>query len=400
LTVQHDDPNRRSALSGVRVLDFSTAVSGPFTTRVLADLGADVIKIEPPVRGDYCRDWGPVWGGNGCYFLDANSNKRSITLDLKNPGSGEPMRRLLRSADVVVENFRPGVMSRLGLGFDDVRDLRADIIYCSISAFGQTGPRSTEAGYDPTIQALSGMMLSTGEEGRPPIRIGPSVVDKGASLWSAIAIITALYHRRTTGLGQHIDISLMDAALNWMSMDILSFLATGESPQRMGSAGLGSVPSQVFPAADGDVHIAAGNQDLWSRLCTAIDRPELINDQRFGSNAARLHNRAELIPILEGVIRNRPRQYWVSTLKQVGVPCAPVNTIRETLLDPQLVDRGTVRIREDAAWVASPLRFTDLDLQDFKSPPARGEDTTAILRDELKFDADEVALLRDQSVIE
>ena len=334
--------------------------------------------------------------------MPTTTSGRSV-LNLKHPDAAEVVERLVAGSDVIVENFRPGAMRRVGLDYETARRIRPDIIYCSISAFGQSGPRAADPGYDPTLQALTGIMLSTGEADRPPVRIGPSVVDKGASMWAALAVLAALYKRRETGAGQHIDGSLLDTALAWMSYDVVSYLATGEPPERMGSAGLGSVPSEVFHAEDGDIHVAAPNQALWERLCAAIGHPGLAEDARFASNPDRLKNRTALIPALGDIFREAPRNEWVKRLTAASVPCTPVNSVADAILDKQVVARDIVRAGPPddapAVHVTLPLRFSDMELQSYVRPPELGADTVPMLRDELRFSVDEIEALRAGGVI-
>jgi formyl-CoA transferase len=393
-------------LSGVRVTDFSAAISGPYATRILAELGADVIKIEPPDGGDQSRTWLPAWGDKGCYFLDVNPNKRSLCVDLKSPLGGDVVRRLLADTDVVVENFRPGVMDRLGFGYSDVRGIRDDVIYCSISAYGQTGEHAGWPGYDPTLQAMTGLMRSSGNPEFPPERIGPSVVDRGASVWSVIAILAALYNRRDSGQGQHIDTSLLDAAMSLMSFDAMSFLATEVVPTRQRSVGVGSTPSQIFDAQDGPMHVAAPTQRLWRRCCEAIGRPDLLSDSRFATNRDRMANRVELVDILETIFRTKPRSYWVEHLNTNGVPCGAVHTVAEAVSAPAVVARGCIREESSQldggaprSFVASPLRFSQAVLPNHQEAPALGADTDAILRDELGYEAGEIVEMREKGVV-
>ena len=393
-----------SALEGLRVVDFSINVSGPFASMILGDLGADVVKVERVKGGDDCRAWGPFWGDRGCYFLDVNRNKRSLQLDLKNQRGLGIARRLIESADVLLENFRPGVMERLSLGYDDVHRLNPRLVYCSISGFGREGPRSPQGGFDPTLQALSGMMLSSGNDGDPPFRTGPSIIDKGSSLWAAIGILAALQERAVTGTGRHVDVSLLGTAMSWLSYDVLSYLATGSPPARLGTAAPGSVPSQAFEVADGYVHVAVGNDRIWLDFCSALGRPELAHDERFGRNEDRLRTRAELVAILSPVFRTSTRAEWLERLSAHGVPCAPVNRVDEALDDEQvqyldIVETADVESSNGYAHVKSPLNFANLPAHGARRPPALGEHTDEILREDLGLSTDEIDEMRLDGVV-
>jgi crotonobetainyl-CoA:carnitine CoA-transferase CaiB-like acyl-CoA transferase len=384
-------------LDGLKVLDFTINVSGPFATMILGDLGADVIKVERVDGGDDCRAWGPFWGDKGCYFLDVNRNKRSICLDLKHSTGLDLAQRLAVSADVVVENFRPGTMDRLGLGFDALHERNPRLTYCSISGFGTEGPRRKQGGFDPTLQALSGMMWSSGCEGDPPSRVGPSVIDKGSSLWAAIGILSALHRRNSTGVGEHVEVSLLGTAMSWLSYDMLGFLATGILPGRLGTGAPGSVPSQAFETSDGFVHVAVGNDRIWASFCAAIERPDLVTDVRYARNEGRLASRAELTGILEPVFAAQTREYWLGTLERHGVPCASVNTVEESLQDPQVQALGLVEQDGDEfAMIASPI---NLAAGAASRPPGLGEHTETILTTELGLAPEEITTLRAQRVV-
>jgi crotonobetainyl-CoA:carnitine CoA-transferase CaiB-like acyl-CoA transferase len=392
-----NDASDPAPLTGVRILDFSAALSGPYATRTLGELGAEVIKVEP-LDGDQARAWEPTWEGDGCYFFDVNNNKRSICIDLKHPLAREPIERLVPRVDVVVENFRPGVMKRLGLDYPMLKELHEGLIYCSISAYGQEGPRATEGGYDATIQALSGITRSNGAADGPPRRVGLSIVDRGTSLWSVIAILSALHQRSVTGRGRYIDVSLLDAAISWMSYDILRFLATGSAPARRDVGGKGAAPNQGFEAQDGFIHVTAPNQAMWLRMCDAIGHPELQDDPRFATLSDRLSHTSALAEQLTKIFRGAPRSQWVARLSAKGVPCTSVNTVEEALADPQVLMRGNITpVLGDGttrSYVRSPLGFGGLELEQYSAAPALGADADAILSDDLGFSAEEISALR------
>lgn len=389
-----------SSLNGLRVVDFTINVSGPFASMILGDLGAEVIKVERVGRGDDCRAWGPFSGDEGCYFLDVNRNKQSVCVDLKTAEGRDVARRLATAADVVLENFRPGVMPRLGLGYDELRELNPRLVYCSISAYGQSGPKRTQGGFDPTLQALSGMMLSSGSDGDPPFRIGPSVIDKGSSLWAAIAILAALHERHATGAGKYVDVSLLSTAVSWLSYDVVSYLATGERPARLGTAAPGSVPSQAFRTSDGHVHVAVGNDRIWAEFCTAIDRTDLRDDPRFARNEDRLRARQALVEILDDVFGQRTKLEWLERLSAAGIPCAPVNDVAEAIDDPQVQHLGLVAEvdrngRGPFVYVRSPVVDGDLAAP----PPELGEHTDDVLAAVLGLTSREIESLRELGAV-
>jgi formyl-CoA transferase/CoA:oxalate CoA-transferase len=389
----------RSALAGIRVLDLSRILSGPFATMVLADLGADVVKIENVRAGDDTRQWGPPFQeGEAAYFLAANRNKRGIALDLKSPEGREVALRLADQADVLVENFRPGTAGRLGLGYEDLAARNPRLIYASVSGYGQTGPWSSRPGYDAIAQAESGMMSITGEAGGAPVRPGVATADIGAGMWAAIGILSALQARQSTGLGQHLDVSLLDGQLSWLTYVAQGYLATGEQPRPHGSAHPTIVPYQALPTADGHLLIAAGNDKLWRLFAETIGCAELVDDPRFATNPARVRHRDQLIPLLEASLRERSREDWAKLLKAVGVPCAPIATVAEALESPQATARGMVaELRHPTVGrlrtVGSPLKLSSTPVSLRSPAPLLGQHTDEVLA-ETGYSTEQITELR------
>lgn len=392
------------ALAGLRVLDLSRILSGPYCTMVLADLGADVIKVEDPLHGDDTRSWGPPFqGADAAYYLSINRNKRSLAIDLKSDGGRQVAATLAAAADVIVENFRPGVMRRLGLDYPQVAATNPGIIYASISGYGHTGPYADRPGYDAIAQAESGIMSVTGEADRPPVRVGVSSADLGAGMWTGIGILAALASRTTTGRGQHVDISLFDGQFAWLSYIAGGYFASGQTPPRYGSAHPTIVPYQAFPTGDGWLMVAAGNDKLWRRFADAIGLAELCDDRLFATNAARVRNRAALVIRIEQALSVRSTDEWTKTLVEAGVPVGPINTVDEAVRHPQALARsmiveldhpeaGTVRT------IGSPVHLSATPPSARTPPPTHGQHTQSILA-ALGIHADEVALLNDRGIV-
>ncbi|MFI5286821.1 MAG: CaiB/BaiF CoA transferase family protein, partial [Candidatus Dormibacteria bacterium] len=344
-------------LAGVRILDLSRILSGPFATMVFADLGADVIKLENPRTGDDTREWAPPFQGDqSAYFLSVNRNKRGIAVDLKSAQGRDIALRIADRADVVVENFRPGTAGRLGLGYDDLSARNPGLIYASISGFGQTGPYSSEPGYDAIAQALGGLMSVTGEADGEPVRVGNSAADLGASMWAAIGVLAALHARHTTGRGEWIDISLLDGQIASLTYLAGGYFASGEVPRRYGSAHPSIVPYQALRTADGHLMVAVGNDTLWQRFAPLVGLPELVDDPRFVSNPQRVANRAALIPLIEDALAARGSAAWAKELAGVGIPAGAINAVDAALAHPQVQARDMVLTAEHPT--AGTLRMT------------------------------------------
>lgn len=406
----------KGALSHIRVLDLSRVLAGPWATQILADLGADVIKIERPDAGDDTRGWGPPWmrddegkeSSVAAYYLCTNRNKRSVTVDVACPEGQNLIRQLARESDVLVENFKAGGLARYGLDFDSLRAVNPRLVYCSITGFGQTGPYAARAGYDFLIQGLGGLMSVTGrpdgEPGGGPMKVGVALTDILTGLYAANAIQAALAARDRTGVGQHVDMALLDVQVACLANQGMNYLATGNSPSRLGNAHPSIVPYQDFPTADGHMILAIGNDGQFARFCEETGRAELAHNPRFATNKARVEHRDELIPILRELTGTRTTAQWVAALEAKAVPCGPINTMAEVFDDPQVRARG-LRIQMPHSetgtvpLVASPIRLSDTPVEYRLPPPMLGEHTASVLEDVLGLATEAVQALRERGVI-
>jgi crotonobetainyl-CoA:carnitine CoA-transferase CaiB-like acyl-CoA transferase len=396
-------------LAGVRVIDFTRVLAGPYCTMLLGDMGADVIKIEEATRGDETRQWGPPYAGDSAdamsaYYLSANRNKRSLTLNLQSAQGQAIARQLAAGAAVVVENFKPDGLAAYGLGYDDLRALNPALVYCSISGFGQTGPYRNRPGYDFVIQAMSGIMSITGAADGEPYKVGVAITDVIAGLYASSAILAALRHTEQTGEGQHLDVSLLDSAVASLVNIASNVLVGGVPPLRYGNAHPNIVPYQTFAAADGEFAVAVGNDRQFASLCRVIERPDLGSDPRYMTNPARVQNRETLIDELQHAFARRPSTAWIDALLAEGIPCGAVNDVPTILHDPQIVARGLVQDvalsnGATAALVGMPVGFSATPPQTRLPPPLHGEHTDAILKDVLHLSDDEIAVLRNAQVI-
>jgi formyl-CoA transferase/CoA:oxalate CoA-transferase len=392
-------------LDGILVLDFTRVLSGPYCTMQLADMGARVIKIEQPGKGDDTRAWGPPFvHGESAYFLSINRNKESLTLDLKAPAAARVLEALLPRADILVENFRPGTMSRLGLGYEQLAPRFPRLVYCSISGFGQTGPRTKEPGYDAVVQAEGGLMSITGTADGPPIRLGVAIADIVSGMFAAQGIALALLARERTGRGQLVDVGMLDATAALLTYQAGIYFATGRTPARMGNRHPTIVPYETFEAADGDFVIAVGNDQQWQRFCQAVDLGALALDARFATNQARVANYAQLRPLLGERLRSRAREAWVALLRPAGVPCGSVRDLAEVLQDPHLHAREMVQQVEHAIAGAMrvtgvPIKLSDTPGTVRAAPPALGQHTAEILAKDAGLDAVEIERLRASGVV-
>ncbi|MCY4080365.1 MAG: CaiB/BaiF CoA-transferase family protein [Caldilineaceae bacterium] len=398
------------ALSHITVIDLSRVLAGPYATMTLGDYGAEVIKIEQPGRGDDSRHWGPPFtdGGQSAYFLCANRNKRSLTLNLKTEAGQKIFRRLAAQADVVVENFKAGGMERLGLGYECLRADNPGLVYCAITGYGQTGPDRELPGYDTVIQAQGGIMSITGptSEGTDgePFKVGVAIVDITAGLQAAVAILTALLHRDRTGEGQYIDIGLYDTQLSWLANVASGYLLSGDPPRRYGNAHGTVVPYQTFATADGHLMLAVGNDGQFASLAEVVGEPAWAEDERFATNPARVRFRELLIPALAGHFRQDATDVWIERLRAAGVPCGPVNDIPTALAAPQAEHRQMVQTvidgNGDRIRLVGPVPKLDrTPAQIFRPPPLLGEHTDELLREKLALTEVEIQALHDNGVV-
>ena len=400
-------PPRPQPLAGIRVLDLSRVLAGPWASQILGDLGADVVKVERPGSGDDTRAWGPPWlkDANGqptcesAYFLCTNRNKRSITVDMASPEGQQTLRDLAAQADIVLENFKTGGLQQYGLDYASLNAINPRLIYCSITGFGQSGPYAARPGYDFLIQAMGGLMSITGvpddEAGAGPQKVGVALTDILTGLYATIGILAALQERNRSGLGQHIDTALLDVQVATLANQASNYLVGGVVPRRMGNAHPSIVPYQTFPTADSDMILAIGNDGQFARFCQVAGHPEWAQDERFATNPQRVRHRAELIPLLRQTTVMRTTAEWVSALEQADVPCGPVNRLDQVFADPQVQARG---IRVDlphplgtVSTVASPVRLSATPVQYRRPPPLVGQHTDEVLRDWLQAEAAEAA---------
>lgn len=390
-------------LEDLRIIDLTRALAGPFATMLLADLGARVIKVETPDGGDDTRGWGPPFlAGESVYFLTVNRNKESFTLNLKDARGRALLLQLLANADVLVENFRPGVMERLELGYAQLRERFPRLVYAAISGFGQDGPARERAGYDLILQGMGGVMGMTGEEGSAPVKVGVAVADIGAGMYAALGILAALRVRDQTGQGQLVDAALLDGLISWLTFGAGIYFATGQNPERLGSAHPTIVPYQAFRTVDGYLNVAVGSEAIWRRFCEAV-APELAEEVRFATNRDRVASRQALIDQLEPIFATRTTEAWMQVLDVAGVPNGPIRTVAEVFQDPQVRHRQMVveqthpvagRIKQTGV----PIKLSDTPAQIRTAPPTLGQHTDAILK-ELGLAPHEVRVLRQDRVV-
>ena len=393
-------------LSGTRVLDLSRVLAGPFCTMMLGDLGADVIKVEAPGRGDDTRSWGPPFapGGEAAYFLSANRNKRSLTLNLKEEAGRGVLRDLVRWADVVVENFRTGTLAEWGLDPEELERLHPGLLYCTITGYGATGPSRDRPGYDLIVQAEGGFMSLTGPEDGDPYRAGVAIADLAAGMFAACAILAAIAGRKVGDPGERIDISLLDSQVALLSYVASNYLVSGQAPRRHGNAHPNIVPYQSFRAQDGHFAFAAGNDLQWRRFCQAVGKDGWASEPRYATNTGRLENRKELVAALGELFASRPVAAWLSLCREVGIPAGPIRTVDEVFEDPQVQERG-MRVEVDhpsagrLAMVGSPLRFSRRPVRFRYAPPLLGQHTEEILKDVLGYSVERVEDLRGKAAI-
>lgn len=415
----------KSALAGIKVLDLSRVLAGPWATQMLADLGADVVKVERPVAGDDTRHWGPPFlkddAGNdtreASYFTACNRNKRSITIDMAHPEGQALLRRMAAEADVVVENFKVGGLKQYGLDYDSLKSINPTLIYCSITGFGQEGPYAERAGYDLMVQAMCGLMSITGhadsEPGGGPLKVGVAVIDVFTGLYASNAILAALNARDNSkngsGEGQYIDMALLDVGMAVLANQAAGYLATGKAPGRAGNIHPSLAPYQDFKTRDGNVLLAIGNDGQFARFCAAVGHPDWAADARFATNTARVQNRSDLLMLMTPLMQTRGTQDWIALFEDKAVPCGPINTVAQAFDDPQVQARGirmelpcdptqTGKNIGKVATVANPMRLSGTPVTYRNAPPALGQHTDEVLT-ELGLDAAQIAQLKTQQVV-
>ncbi len=410
-----------NSLEGIRVLDLSRVLAGPWCTQTLADLGADVIKIERPGAGDDTRNWGPPFlptadgreSHESAYYLGANRNKRSVTCDIAQPEGQALVRELAEHCDVFIENFKVGDMARYGLDYASLKAINPRLVYCSLTGFGQSGPYAPRAGYDYIIQGMGGLMSVTGERddlNGGPQKVGVAVADLFTGMYATVGILAALRHAERTGEGQHLDMALLDTQVAMLANLGANYLVSDQAPGRMGNAHQNIVPYQVFevaPRADGGkdfIILAVGNDGQYAKFCEVAGRPDLASEPRFVKNADRVRHRAELVPMLEAVMKTRAKADWLSALEAAKVPCGAINSLDEVFADPQVQARGMVThwqhpLRADLPLVSSPIKLEKTPVRTDRPPPMLGQHTDEVLGELLGVDAARLATLRDRQVI-
>ena len=391
-------------LKGIRVLDLTRILAGPYATMILRDLGAEVIKIEQPETGDEARDFGPFKNDFSLYFMSVNRGKKSITLNLKSQRGKELFLELVKGSDILVENFRPGTMEKLGLDYESLKTYHPSLLYAACSGFGQTGPYAMRGAYDMIIQGMGGIISITGEPDRPPVRVGTSIGDITSALFTAIGILSALRHRDQTGEGQLIDVGMLDCQVAILENAMVRYFSTGDIPRPLGRRHPAITPFEVFESADGYVVIAIGNNELWRKFCEHVGHPELINDERFHTNALRTENHEALFPILAEIMCRRTTDAWVEALETIGVPCGPVNTVDKVANDPQVLARDMIaEVEHDTTGTVQvpglPIKLSETPGQIDAPAPNLGEHTSEVLTGLLGLEAEEVNQLKQDGIV-
>jgi formyl-CoA transferase len=395
----------KDALGDILVVDLSRVLAGPYCTMLLADYGAEVLKIEQPEVGDGTRQWGPPWvEGESAYFLSVNRNKKSLTLNLKSSEGQEIVKQLAAEADVLIENFIPGTTERMGIDYETLSAQNPGLIYCSITGYGQTGPYRDRPGYDFMIQAQGGIMSLNGPPDGEPFKVGVAIVDITAGLFAYGAILAALHERSQSSRGQYIDVALLDSQVAWLANVAHNYFATGEPPRRYGNGHPNIVPYETFATSDGYLALAIGTDGQYRRFCDTVDRPELWDDRRFQSNAGRVEHRDELVPLLQELVRGRCTSDWIELLVAVNIPASPINDIPAILSDPQIAAREMVQVVDHAS--AGPIQMlgpvakmsrTPAEIR--QAPPLLGADSEAILGDRLRYTPEDITRLKKEGII-
>ena len=391
-------------LDGMKVLDLTRVLAGPYATMLLSDLGAEVIKIEQPGTGDESRNFGPFKNGFSLYFMSVNRGKESVTLNLKDERGRAIFKQLLEQSDILVENFRPGTMAKLGLDYETLKSEHPSLIYAACSGFGQTGPYAQQGAYDMIIQGMGGIISITGEPEGPPVRVGTSISDITAALFTTIGVLSALHHRNQTGKGQFVDVAMLDSLVAVLENAVVRYFATGESPKPLGARHPVITPFEAFASADGHVIIALGNDTLWTKFCEHVDRQELISDERFRTNAHRTENHDELFPILSEIMSQRKTDDWIDSLGGIGVPCGPINAMDKVVSHPQVQAREMItriahRITGEVEVPGVPIKLSETPGRVDAPAPSLGEHTGKVLTDLLKIHPDEMEQLKRDGVI-
>ncbi|MBV8577516.1 MAG: CoA transferase [Acetobacteraceae bacterium] len=398
----------KGSLQGIKVFDLTRVLAGPTCVQMLADLGADVIKIEKPGSGDDTRGFAPPFmpgTKESAYFVGVNRNKRSVTLDIAKPEGQAIALDLIAQSEILVENFKVGALAKYGLAYDQLKTRFPGLIYCSITGFGQTGPYAPRPGYDSLVQAMGGIMSLTGEPEGAPQKVGVPIADLFAGLYGCIGVLAALRHRERTGEGQQIDIGMLDTHCAWLANQAMNYLATGENPPRLGNQHPNIVPYQVFQTADGFMVLSIGNDPTFKRFCDNFGLNHLPEDERFATNASRVQNRKLVTDTLAPIMRTRSTAEWVHRLEALKIGCGPINTLKEVFADPQVQARGVVMPMPHPAApdgikvIANPVRLSETPPQYNLAPPLLGQHTDEVLRERLGFDASRLAALRDNGVI-
>ena len=391
-------------LKGIRVLDLTRVLAGPYATMLLSDLGAEVIKIEQPGVGDEARNFGPFKNDISLYFMSVNRGKKSLPLNLKAPQGVEIFLKLVKQSDILVENFRPGAMKKLGLDYESLKADHPSLIYAACSGFGQTGPYAQRRAYDMIIQGMGGIISITGEPGRPPVRVGTSISDLTAAMFTTIGILSALHHCHQTGEGQFVDVAMLDSMVAILENAIVRYFATNEPPQPLGSRHPAITPFEAFESADGHIIIAIGNDALWAKFCEHVNRPDLITDERFRTNALRTANHEQLFPIIAEIMCQHTTEMWIEALDAIGVPCGPINTIDKVVNHPQVLAREMIAKVEHE--ITGSVKVPGIPIKLSKTPgridapaPSLGEHTMEILTGLLGMAEEEVNLLKAEGVV-